>query len=88
MKASVRFETRHVAPDDVAAAVRPDNTEEIDTRVEDGVVVTVVERGSTASLRSTADDYLRNLSVAAEVLGLEGQASSSGRSSSETGSSS
>lgn len=69
MKASVRFETSHDRPEDVAVAVSPDNTEEMTTRVEEGVVVTVIERRSTGSLRSTADDYLRNLSIATEILG-------------------
>ncbi len=69
MKASVRFETPHDAPEDVAAAVSPDNTEEMDTSVEGGVVVTEIDRGSTTSLCSTADDYLRNLSIATDILG-------------------
>lgn len=82
MKASVRLETRHPRPEEVAAAVSPDNTDEMDTDVVDGMVVTEIERGSTASLRSTADDYVRNLSIASEVL--DGPAHSS----SDTGSSS
>lgn len=52
----------------VAAAVRPDNTPQIDTRVEDDCVVTTVERESTSGLRSTVDDYVVNLTVAAEVV--------------------
>lgn len=52
----------------VARAVMPDNTPEIRTSVEEDVVVTVIEREDVGSLRSTADDYLRNLSVASGVL--------------------
>jgi tRNA threonylcarbamoyladenosine modification (KEOPS) complex Pcc1 subunit len=48
----------------VAAAVRPDNTAELTTRVEDGAVVTTIERETTSGLRATLDDYLVNLGVA------------------------
>jgi hypothetical protein len=54
-------------PELVAACVRPDNTAEMTTRVEDGSVVTRVERGDTAGLQSTVDDYVVNLTVATEV---------------------
>ncbi|WP_132057578.1 KEOPS complex subunit Pcc1 [Halorussus amylolyticus] len=52
----------------LAAAVRPDNTPEIDTRVEDGAIVTTVERETTGGLQSTVDDYVVNLSVAQKVV--------------------
>jgi len=48
----------------VAAAIRPDNTDQMQTRVEDGVVVTTIERETTGGLRSTVDDYVVNLDVA------------------------
>ena len=48
----------------VAAAVRPDNTDQMRTRVEDGAVVTTIERPTTGGLRSTLDDYVVNLDVA------------------------
>ena len=48
----------------VSAAVRPDNTDQMRTRVEDGAVVTTIERPTTGSLRSTVDDYVVNLDVA------------------------
>ena len=54
-------------PELVAACVRPDNTAELTTSVEDGSVVTRVERDDTAGLQSTVDDYVVNLTVAAEV---------------------
>lgn len=50
--------------DRVAAAVRPDNTTELTTRVEDGTVVTTIERETASGLRATLDDYLVNLGVA------------------------
>lgn len=48
----------------VAAAIRPDNTDQMQTRVEDGAVVTTIERETTGGLRSTVDDYVVNLDVA------------------------
>lgn len=55
-------------PEVVAAAVRPDNTPQMHTTVEDGSVVTTLERESTTGLRSTADDYVVNVTVATEVV--------------------
>ncbi|UPV73604.1 KEOPS complex Pcc1-like subunit [Halorussus limi] len=64
----------------LAASVRPDNTSEIDTRVETddsgvdgdaedaGTVVTTVERETTGGLRTTVDDYVVNLAVAQRVV--------------------
>lgn len=54
-------------PEMVAASVTPDNTDEMQTRVESGAVVTEIERETTAGLRSTVDDYVVNLTVAVEV---------------------
>ena len=56
--------TRLPDADRVAAAVRPDNTAELTTRVEDGAVVTTIERETASGLRATLDDYLVNLGVA------------------------
>jgi hypothetical protein len=60
---------RSTVPDaaTVGAAIEPDNTAEMTTHVEDGTVVTTIERESTAGLRSTADDYVVNLAVALAV---------------------
>ncbi|MFB6191686.1 MAG: KEOPS complex subunit Pcc1 [Haloarculaceae archaeon] len=72
-RATIR--TRHERPGLVAAALRPDNTDEMATRVEradgpgtPGTVVTRIERDDTAGLRTTADDYVSNLRVAQRVL--------------------
>lgn len=51
----------------LARAVRPDNTDEMDTTVEDDALVTTIERETTGGLRSTVDDYVVNLSVAAQL---------------------
>lgn len=74
--------TSHDRPDVVAAAIAPDNTDEMTTRVEldavgddggddgagAGTVVTTIERDSTGGLRTTVDDYVSNVTVAQRVL--------------------
>lgn len=54
-------------PETVAAALRPDNTPQMDTRVDGDAVVTRVRRDGTGGLRSTVDDYVVNLQVATRV---------------------
>jgi hypothetical protein len=51
----------------IAAAVRPDNTDEMVTRVDGHEVVTEIDRDTTGGLHSTVDDYVVNLSVAAQL---------------------
>lgn len=51
----------------VAASVTPDNTSEMETRVADGTITTTIERETTGGLQSTADDYVVNLQVAAQL---------------------
>lgn len=65
-RATIR--TRHDEPEIVAAAIAPDNTPQMATRVEDGSVVTTIERANTGGLQSTVDDYVVNLSVADRIL--------------------
>lgn len=65
---SATIRTRVEAAEVLAASVRPDNTPEIDTRVQDGCVVTNVERETTGGLRTTVDDYVVNLTVAQEIV--------------------
>lgn len=65
-RATIRTES--ATPKLLADAVRPDNTPEMDTRVEDDAVVTTIERPSTSGLQSTVDDYVVNLTVATEVV--------------------
>jgi len=67
-RATIR--TSHGSPagaERVAAAVRPDNTAEMTTRVEGETVVTTIERDATNGLQSTVDDYVVNLRVAAQL---------------------
>lgn len=63
----VEVETEHEEAQKIALAVVPDNTEEMETRVEDERVVTRIEREDVESAGATADDYLRNLVVADEL---------------------
>lgn len=54
----------------VAAALRPDDTQEVDTRAADGAVVTRIERETTGGLARTVDDYAVNLRVADRLVAL------------------
>jgi hypothetical protein len=51
----------------IAAALRPDNTDELTTATDGATVETTIERPTTGGLAATADDYVVNLSVAAEL---------------------
>ncbi|WP_126663337.1 KEOPS complex subunit Pcc1 [Haloterrigena salifodinae] len=72
-RATIR--TRHDDPELVARALRPDNTDEMETVVErdgnesetEGAVVTHIERETTGGLHSNVDDYAVNLEVAINV---------------------
>ncbi|SFR94508.1 hypothetical protein SAMN05216559_1542 [Halomicrobium zhouii] len=67
-RATIR--TTHVDSDTaerLARAVRPDNTDEMHTTIEDDALVTTIERETTGGLQSTVDDYVVNLSVAAQL---------------------
>jgi tRNA threonylcarbamoyladenosine modification (KEOPS) complex Pcc1 subunit len=67
-RATVRTDHRsETAAETVARALRPDNTDQMETAVEGEAVVTTVERSSTASLRATVDDYVVNLRTAAQL---------------------
>lgn len=63
-----RIRTSHDDPGAVAAALSPDDTPSMTTRVEGGAVVTEIARDRTSGLRSTVDDYLVNLRVADRVV--------------------
>lgn len=51
----------------IAAALRPDNTDEMDTRIDGDEIVTSIERDTTGGLHSTVDDYVVNLHVAVQL---------------------
>jgi hypothetical protein len=74
-RATIR--TEHDRPELVAAALAPDNTDEMTTRAEglddgddgdDGAVVTTIERETTGGLRTTADDYVISVQVAQQTI--------------------
>ena len=69
-KATATIRTDHDDPEVVAQALRPDNTDEMETVVdrEAGAVVTRIERETTSGLHSTVDDYVVNLEVATEIV--------------------
>ena len=64
-KATIR--TDHDDPELVARALAPDNTAEMETTVEDGRLVTRIERETTGGLHSNVDDYVVNVDVATDV---------------------
>lgn len=70
MTHEVTVRTTHARPEIVAAAVAPDNTDEMSTRVSDDgrQVLTTIERDSAGGLRTTADDYVSNLTVAQQLI--------------------
>jgi hypothetical protein len=51
----------------IANAIAPDNTSEMDTRVDGEQVVTTITRETTGGLQSNVDDYVVNLQVAAQL---------------------
>ena len=59
-----RLRTESGDPETVAAALVPDNTEEMETQIDGDTIETVVTRETTGGLRTTVDDYVVNLSVA------------------------
>lgn len=68
--ATIRSEIPNAAT--VAAAIAPDDTDDIHTRCADGAVVVDVERPTTASLEATVDDAVVALDVASTVAGHAG----------------
>ena len=68
--ATATIRTEHDDPELVARALRPDNTDEMETTIDeaDGAVVTRIERETTSGLHSTVDDYVVNLDVATAVV--------------------
>ncbi|NGM71100.1 KEOPS complex Pcc1-like subunit [Natronolimnobius sp. AArcel1] len=67
-RASATIRTVHDTPERLARALRPDNTDEMETVVDGDTLATTIQRDSTSGLQATADDYVVNLEVALEVL--------------------
>lgn len=68
MSRRATLRTTHDDPELVAAALTPDNTQSMHTRVDGDELVTTIERDSTGGLQSTVDDYVVNVTVAATVI--------------------
>jgi tRNA threonylcarbamoyladenosine modification (KEOPS) complex Pcc1 subunit len=60
--------TTHAHAETVAAALRPDNSDSMTTRVDGDSIVTDIERETTGGLQATVDDYVMNLTVADAVI--------------------
>ena len=56
--------TTHEDPQRIARAIRPDNTTEMTTQADDGVLETRIDRSTTGGVRTSIDDYLVNVIVA------------------------
>lgn len=64
-RATIRTTHEHAAQ--VAAALAPDNTPEMRMTVTDETIEMTVTRETTGGLQSTVDDYVVNLTVAAQL---------------------
>lgn len=65
-----RIETTHAdraTAARIAAAIRPDNTTEMTTRVDGDRIVTEIHRDSTGGLQTSVDDYVVNVQVGAQL---------------------
>ncbi len=60
--------TTHVDAELVAAALAPDETESMATRIDGDTIACTVERPTTGGLRSTVDDYVVNLQIAERIV--------------------
>jgi len=59
--------TTHADAALVAAALAPDDTESMATRVDGDAIACEIERETTGGLQSTVDDYVVNLHVADRI---------------------
>ncbi|MFC6732316.1 KEOPS complex subunit Pcc1 [Haladaptatus sp. DYSN1] len=64
-RATIRTTHEHAA--EIAAALEPDNTPEMRMTVTDDEIEMIIERETTGGLQSTVDDYVVNLTVAAQL---------------------
>ena len=70
MNRSAQLRTDHDEAGLVAATLQPDNTPEVETRVDGGAVVTRIDRAKTDGPAQTVDDYAVNLRVADRLVEL------------------
>ncbi|QSG03232.1 KEOPS complex subunit Pcc1 [Natranaeroarchaeum sulfidigenes] len=69
-RATIRTRSEHA--ETIARAIRPDNTDEMVTHVENADdadrVRTTIERETTGGLQTNVDDYVVNVDVATQVV--------------------
>lgn len=66
-RATIRTETTdETRANVIARALKPDNTDEMMTTADENTIETTIERPTTGGLRTTVDDYVTNLTVAAQ----------------------
>ncbi|MFD1599546.1 KEOPS complex subunit Pcc1 [Halobellus rarus] len=65
---TARLRTTHADAETVAAAIRPDNTDSMETAVEGDTLVTDISRETAGGLQSTVDDTVVNLTVADAIV--------------------
>ncbi|MFB6251041.1 MAG: KEOPS complex subunit Pcc1 [Halobellus sp.] len=65
---TARLRTTHADAETVAAALRPDNTDSMETTAEGDALVTTISRETTGGLQSTVDDTVVNLTVADAIV--------------------
>jgi hypothetical protein len=59
--------TEHKNSACVAAALRPDNLQSMETRSQETTIITTLEGTSVRSVIASVDDYLMNLGIAEEM---------------------
>jgi hypothetical protein len=65
---TARLRTTHADAETVAAAIRPDNTDAMETTVEGDTLSTRISRETVGGLQSTVDDTVVNLTVADAIV--------------------
>lgn len=65
-RARIQTRSEHAAA--IAAAIRPDNTTDMSTRVEADEITTIIERDTLGGLQATVDDYVVNVDVATRII--------------------
>lgn len=66
-----RIETNHDDAEDarqIARSIAPDNTAEMATRSDGSAIVTEITRETTGGLHANVDDYIKNLTLAAQLV--------------------
>lgn len=68
MQNKLIIKTEHNSSEEIAKSIQPENTEDIKTKAKAGNIITSIQRQNINSLRSTADDYIKNVIVASKII--------------------